>query len=139
MGYFKTNKYRNKSIVSGGIVYDSKAEARRGAELELLQAAGEITKLKRQVKFVLIPAQYEQSTELYKRGVRKGQPKPGKLIEREVTYIADFVYINAHGERVVEDVKGYKDGEAYKLFTIKRKLMLYINGIRVAEIRGGNK
>lgn len=137
MGYFKTNKYRNKSIVSGGYVYDSKAEARRGAELELLQAAGEITKLKRQVKFVLIPAQYEQSTELYKRGVRKGQPKPGKLIEREVTYIADFVYINANGERVVEDVKGYKDGEAYKLFTIKRKLMLYINGIRVAEIRGG--
>ena len=128
---FRGNKYGNRK--TGG--YDSKAEARRGAELDLLQAAGEICNLKRQVKFVLIPAQYEQTKELYKSGKHKGEPKPGKLIEREVAYLADFVYTNRDGETVVEDVKGVRTKE----YIIKRKMLLYFHGIRVVEIGGRKK
>ena len=84
------------------MTYDSKAEAMRGRELELLQAAGKIEKLQRQVKFTLIPAQYELSDQVYTRGKLKGQPKRGKLIEREVVYTADFVYINENGEKIVD-------------------------------------
>ena len=54
-----------------------------------------------------------------------------ELIEREVSYIADFKYIQ-DGKMIVEDVKGYKRGAAYQLFTIKRKLML-LKGIKVKE------
>ena len=57
------------------------------------------------------------------------------MVERECAYIADFVYIdNASGETVVEDVKGYRRDGAYNIFTIKRKLMLYLKGIKVNEV-----
>lgn len=126
----KTNKYGNRK--TGG--YDSRAEARRGAELDLLQAAGEICNLKRQVKYVLIPAQYEKSDQVYTRGPHKGEAKPGKLIERECAYLADFVYTNRDGCTVVEDVKGMRTPE----YIVKRKLMLFVHGIHVVEI-GGKK
>jgi hypothetical protein len=54
--------------------------------------------------------------------------KRGKLLEREVAYIADFVYTE-DGKRIVEDSKGFKT----KDFIIKRKLMLYMHGIRIKE------
>ena len=133
MAYFrryKSNKYGNRK--TGG--YDSKAEARRGAELEMLQAAGEICNLRKQVKFVLIPAQYEASDEIYQRGPHKGERKPGKLIEREVSYLADFVYVNKDGDTIVEDVKGMRTKE----YILKRKMLLFFHGIRVVEI-GGKK
>ena len=52
-------KYGNQKIVSGGEVFDSKREYRRWCELKLLEKAGEIWGLERQVKYVLIPAQHE--------------------------------------------------------------------------------
>ena len=60
--------------------------------------------------------------------------KPGRVIEEACVYKADFVYIDENGKEVVEDAKGYRDGEAYKTFVIKRKLMLYLKGIRVREV-----
>lgn len=113
----------------GGEIYDSKAEARRGAELEAMASAGEITDLRRQVSFELIPAQREPDTIGKRGGVIKG-----KLIERAVYYVADFVYVNRDGDTIVEDVKGMRTPE----YIIKRKLMLYVHGIRVREI-GGKK
>lgn len=123
----KANKYRNRKAKVGGTVYDSTKEARRHQELKLLERAGKISDLQTQVKFVLIPTQREPDTIGPRGGV-----KPGKVLEREVSYIADFVYTQ-DGKRVIEDVKGFKDGEAYKLFVVKRKLMLYIHGIRIKE------
>ena len=96
----------------------------------MLRSEGIISNLQRQVKYVLIPTQREPAV----LGPRGGV-KPGKLIENECSYIADFVYtVNETGETVVEDVKGYKKGEAYKVFTIKRKLMLFVYGIQVKEV-----
>ena len=127
------NKYGAKKIKDPftGDVFDSKKEYNRWCNLRLLERAGKITDLKRQVTFELIPTQREESTEVYKAGPQKGLPKPGAIIEKAVTYVADFTYYQ-DGEYIVEDVKGYKQGAAYQLFTIKRKLML-LKGIRIKE------
>lgn len=110
------NKYGAKKVEFNGEVFDSRKEFYRWSDLRLLERIGKISDLKRQVKYVLIPAQ------------RQG----GKLVERELSYIADFEYME-NGKKVVEDVKGYKRGAAYQLFSIKRKLMLWVHGIKVKE------
>lgn len=126
-------KYNNKKIIVDGIKFDSKKEALRYKELKMLERAGIIHDLQRQVKYVLVPAQYERTDEIYTRGKDKGKPKKGRLIERECAYYADFVYTK-DGNTIVEDVKGYRDGQAYNLFVIKRKLMLYVHGIIIKEL-----
>lgn len=127
----RKNKYRNKTVVVDGISFDSKKEARRYQELSLLEKAGAIRDLQMQVKFVLIPAQYEFTNERYTKGKKKGCLKQGKLLERECAYIADFVYTDIENARkVVEDTKGVRT----KDYIIKRKLMLYIHGIQIKEV-----
>lgn len=115
----KVNKYRNKKVVVDNIEFDSVKEAVRYKELCLLERAGVIEKLQRQVKYELIPSQRID----------------GKVVERACNYIADFVY-RKDGELVVEDVKGYRDPKSagYAKFVIKRKMMLYLYGIRIKEI-----
>lgn len=117
-------KYHNRKVTIDGITFDSKKEAYRYKELKLLQKAGEISDLRLQVKYVLIPSQYEPCVIEY-----PGKVKKGKLIERECSYIADFVYCEGD-ETVVEDTKGMKT----KDYIIKRKLMLYVHGIRIREV-----
>lgn len=123
------SKYSNKKSVYNGITFDSKKELRRYKELLLLKEAGTIQNLQTQVKFVLIPTQRENSSEMYKKGANKGKLKPGKVIEKECCYIADFVYTEK-GSLVVEDTKGVKT----KDYIIKRKLMLHTYGIRIREV-----
>lgn len=106
------SKYHSTPTEVNGIRFDSKREANRWAELRILERAGKIQKLKRQVKYLLIPSQY----------------RDGKCIEREASYIADFVYVK-DGHLVVEDCKGFRTPE-YKL---KRKLMLERYDIRLVE------
>lgn len=127
---YRGNKYHAHKVTVDGITFDSKKEYKRYIELTMLEKAGEISNIKRQVKYVLIPAQREPDTVGKRGGIKKG-----KLLERECAYIADFVYTNKKtGELVVEDVKGYKGGGAYSVFKIKRKLMLWIHGIKIHEI-----
>lgn len=123
-------KYNNRKIIVDGIKFDSKKEAARYKELKTLERAGIIQNLQRQVKYVLIPAQYEPSGEIYTKGKEKGKPKKGKLLERECAYYADFVYSTKGGELVVEDTKGMRTPD----YIIKRKLMLYVHGIRIVEV-----
>lgn len=85
-----------------------------------------------QVKYLVIPSQYET----YERYGKKGQRlKDGnRLLEKECVYIADFVYTDSKtGELVVEDVKSEatKKKESY---IIKRKLMLHVYGIKIKEV-----
>lgn len=129
------SKYMAKKVEAYGRTFDSKKEAARYAELLLMERSGQIYGLECQKKYVLIEAQREASSEVYKRGRMAGHPKPGKVIEKEVAYYADFYYYDRRkGREVVEDVKGYKRGTAYAVFSIKRKLMLHIYGIRIDEI-----
>lgn len=130
--YYKTikNKLNAQKVEYDGQMFDSKKEAYRWAELKLLERSGHISDLQRQVRFVLIPAQYET----YERYGKKGQRlKDGqRLLEKECAYVADFVYVE-NGKKVVEDIKGCKEGITYQYFVLKRKLMLYIHGIRIIE------
>lgn len=128
--YPRYTKYKNTKTVIDGMTFDSKKEGRRYQELKLAESSGAISDLKRQVHFELIPVQREPDTIGSRGGVKKG-----KVIERKVEYIADFVYTdNYTGKMIVEDVKGTKSGEAYKIFTLKRKLMLWVHGIRIKEV-----
>lgn len=123
------SKYGNKKVTRGDITFDSMKEARRYAELALLQKAGAIQGLQRQVRFELVPKQYDETPtgKLYTRGERKGQEKTNRvLVEKAVVYVADFVYYE-NGEKVVEDTKGFQT----KDFVIKRKLMLWVHGIKI--------
>ena len=125
-------KYGNhKTYTTDGILHDSRKEALRWTQLLILEKAGLISCLKRQVEFILIPDHREPSTEVYQKGEKKGMPKEGKLLERKVVYVADFVYYDHRtNEKVVEDTKGVKT----KDYIIKRKLMLYIHHIKIKEI-----
>lgn len=119
------SKYGSRKITVEGIEFDSKREANRYRELRVLQAAGRISELQLQVPFELIPAQREPDTYGVRGGLRRG-----KLIEHAVVYYADFVYIDEHGKKIVEDAKGVKT-DVYK---IKKKLMLFVHGIRIKEV-----
>lgn len=123
--YRKSSKYGADKIVVNDIVFDSKREARRYSELLVLLKAGEISDLKRQVRYVLIPAQREPDII-----GPKGGRKPGKLLEHEISYVADFVYKDKDGNEIVEDSKGFRTKE----YVIKRKLMLWFHGIRIREV-----
>ena len=121
---YRTNKYRNRQVIVDGIVFDSIKEAKRYQELRLLERAGAISGLRRQVKYILIPAQREPDTIGKRGGVKKG-----KLLEKECAYLADFVY-EENGVTVVEDTKGVRT----KDYIIKRKLLLLNYGIRIREV-----
>ena len=125
------NKYGNKKVTYDGRVFDSKREMYRYMDLKMLLLCCAISDLRRLVVYELIPAQREKSSRVYKKGRKKGQPIEGKVIEKAVTYIADFVYMdNVAGKEIVEDTKGMRTRD----YIIKRKLMLYINGIKIQEV-----
>ena len=101
-------KYGNRKLTApDGQKFDSVKEYHRWGCLRLLEMAGAISNLERQVKYELIPKQ---------------------IGERACNYVADFTYLE-NGRLVVEDVKGVKT-DAYK---IKRKLMLWVHGIKIRE------
>lgn len=123
------SKYHSKKVVVDGIEFDSQHEASRYVQLKMLLRAGEIKDLRRQVRYELIPTQYETFA---RYGVAGRRLKDGKrCIEKGVDYVADFVYFdNRRGHEVVEDTKGVRTDD----YIIKRKLMLYVHGIRIKEI-----
>jgi len=127
----KRSKYRSEKVtleLPDGTkhTFDSRKEAKRYNELLIRLKAGEISDLRLQVKFVLIPAQYEPDTVGVRGGIKKG-----KLIERECSYIADFVYTE-DGKEVVEDVKS--PITRTPVYKVKKKLLLYVHGIRLKEV-----
>lgn len=119
----RSSKYHN--IKTGKSA--SRKEARRKRELEILERCGTIRNLRCQVPFELIPPQREPPTIGKRGGI-----KPGKCIERSAVYVADFVYEERSGDgwiEIVEDAKGFRTKE----YVLKRKMMLFLNGIRIRE------
>lgn len=111
------SKYRNKKVNVDGIWFDSIKEARRYGELKLLEKGGYISDLKLQVPYELLPNQKDID---------------GKVIERKVRYIADFVYRDKNGQEVVEDAKS--KATKTEVYRLKKKLMLDKYGIRIKEV-----
>ena len=107
----RKNKYNNTVTADG---YHSKREKRRAIELELLVKAGKIADLQYQVPYILLPS-FTFNGKKY----------------REIKYIADFVYFQ-DGKIIIEDCKGYKKIETYKL---KKKLLLSLLTVAISECK----
>lgn len=111
MRLFNENKYHNRPVTVDGITFQSTKEASRWQELKLMERAGEIVGLNRQLRIELIP-----KTKLY----------------RACYYVCDFVYFDKHEQKTIyEDVKGgnYRTKE----YLIKRKLLYWRHGIEIKE------
>lgn len=68
------NKYRNRKVEFDGIRFDSEHERDCYAELKLMERAGEISDLKTQPVFKLVPSIREN----------------GRVVQRAISYKADF-------------------------------------------------
>jgi hypothetical protein len=109
MRWLKESKYHNKWVEVDGIKFPSIKEAERWKTLRLMERAGDIVGLNRQVKIELVP-----KSNLF----------------RAVYYVADFVYFDKRtGKTVYEDVKGVRT-DVYKL---KKKLLYWRHGIEITE------
>ncbi len=113
----RKNKFGAERQVIEGRTFDSTKEARRYQQLLLLEKTGELTGLRTQVDFPLLPK----------------QSKPSGGIERPAKYTADFVYQTKDGKTVVEDTKS-PPTRAKADYVLRRKLMLFVHGIEVIEV-----
>lgn len=111
----KRGKYKTRNDAQGkanrtidGILFHSAREAKRYSELKLLEKAGEIIDLDRQIKFSLDV-----------NGVHIAD------------YWADFTYeLRDGGTQVVEDAKGHRTRE----YMMKKRLMKARYGIEIQEV-----
>ena len=111
---FRKSKYSNVKVNG----FDSKKEYRRFIELEKMEKIGLISNLRKQVTISIAPAFYHIGT-----------TDKSVCIQRELKYIADFVYIK-DGNEVIEDVKGYKTA----VYKKKKRLLKALYGIDIKEI-----
>ena len=109
-------KYHNKPCQVGAEKYRSQRERNRHQELLLLERAGHIAGLKREVPFLLAP-----SVKLI--GERRFRPA--------LKYVADYVYSEAHtGKVIIEDAKGVQT----TVYRMKKHLMKTVLGLDVVEV-----
>lgn len=113
MRWPQESKYHNRRVTVDGISFQSVKEASRWQQLKFLERAGKITGLNRQIRIEVVP-----KTKLH----------------RARYYLADFVYFDKEqGKTIYEDVKGYRKGVAYQLFTLKRDVLYWRHGIEIKE------
>jgi len=103
-------KYLNKPQKTEDGYFASKKELARWQDLKLLEKAGKITDLKRQVRIPLIVNGY--------------------LIGR---YVADHEYVE-NGKKIWEDVKGRRAGAPYQMFKIKAQLVKALYNQTIVEV-----
>lgn len=108
------SKYNAARTVVDGITFASKAEAKRFAELRILERAGIISGLRCQERYPL-----------HARHITTGQ------VHLVGHYVTDFLYYDKHGQRVAEDVKGMKT----PLYRWKKRHVEAQYGIKIVEIK----
>lgn len=106
-------KYRNIKTTVDGIQFDSKAEAARWFELKLMERAGMISDLKRQVPYELAPS-------VKFAGALRAQPA--------LRLTVDFQYTEG-GKLVLEDTKS--PATVTTSFTMRRHLLKHVYGLDV--------
>lgn len=124
----RKNKFKNSERIYGGVYFQSKLEGERWIVLLDAMTRGQISKLRRQVMYELVPDQYEDVVVHLKTKDKTIR----RLVEKKVCYLADFVYIK-NGVEIVEDTKSERTAKE-STYIIKRKLMLFRHGIRVREV-----
>lgn len=138
-------KFNNKKMSTPDGEFDSKGEWERWLFLKDAERKGQISDLRRQVRFTLIPTQYRTEIVHLKTKDKSVQ----RVAEREITYTADFVYKKLKScspfrqdlfgpdsmmeccETVVEDFKGFPNDR----WPLKKSMMLYFHGIAVREVK----
>lgn len=103
----KISKYHNQRTTYDGVLYDSKKEANRAFELDMLKKRKVVKDWQRQVSFPITI-----------NGIKI------------CTYRADFKVEYHNGLIEIEDVKGFLT-DIYKL---KKKLVKAVHGIDIREI-----
>ena len=113
----KPSKYRNVKVTIGSDVFDSKREAAHWQGLKAREHNGEISDLKRQVKFPLLCPVHN--------------PPFGDVgtVAHVAYYVADFVYYE-HGKRHVVDAKGRRT----QMYLLKKKWLELQDGIVIEEV-----
>jgi len=109
-------KYRNRKTTLDGMTFDSAKEARRWQELKLLEAAGEIRRLRRQPRYSLFALPHA--------------PGASAIVGH---FTPDFGYVTRDGLAVIEDVKSpiTRKETAYRL---RKKLFEANYGVTVTEV-----
>ena len=111
----KENKYHNKKALYKNIQFDSTKEMSWYIKFELMQKAGLIHDLKRQVPFELL-----QTFRLGNKTYRKAE------------YIADFTYFDKNGKFHVIDVKS--KATRTQVYQLKKKLLAWKYSIEIEEV-----
>lgn len=107
----KRSKYMAKKTEYNGEIYDSQKEANHARKLYTKLERKEYKKVERQVKI------------------------PIEILGHHIcNYICDFVVTGLNGQKTYEDVKGYKKGQAYQMFSLKKKLVKAIYDIDIVEV-----
>ncbi len=110
----KIQKYSAQRITVDGITFDSKREAKRWAELKLLERAGDILELRRQV---VVPLEGRNGPILTRKG-------------RHMRITVDFGYVDAAtGLTIYEDAKGMPTRD-YEV----RRAVAAAQGVEVREV-----
>lgn len=104
-------KYGNRKTVIDGLKFDSAAEARRWCDLVLLQKAGRITQLEREIPLQLVPG-------VKLHGEVRARPA--------IRLVVDFRYTE-NGVTVWEDTKGMETPAS----RMKRHMAKALHGIDV--------
>lgn len=111
----KQNKYKNQKVEYDGIKFDSKKERAWYLKYKLMEKAGEIRDLQRQVPFTLIET-FRLNDKTY----------------RKTIYKADFTYYDKEGKYHVIDVKS--PATRTQVYKLKKKLMAWKYGIEIEEV-----
>lgn len=125
------NKYGNKKVVADGIKFDSIRERNYYYFLLEKQERGEISNLRLQVPFEIVPPVKEVYV---KHFVRKPDEVRDRIVQPAVHYVADFVYtVNATGLEEVVDVKSAATRKD-KVYILKKKMMRAFRHIEILEV-----
>lgn len=103
----KRSKYNAQKTTYNGVVFDSKAEAKRAQEIDWIIASGEVLRVEYQPRFDIV------------------------VNEKKIGfYKADFKVYYSDGRVEIEDVKGMKT----PIYKIKKKLVEALYGIDILEM-----
>lgn len=124
------SKFGNRKVVIDGMKFDSRKEAKFYLFLRECERKGEISDLRMQVPYEILPDIYEEQV----IHLKTKDKTVTKCVQKAVHYIADFAYVeNSTGKEYVVDVKG---GEATKtdVYKLKKKMMRALKGIEITEV-----
>ena len=123
------SKYGNRVDYVGDKKFDSIKEARYFLFLREQEKNGQISNLRRQVPFTLLPPIKGKKVIQLKTKTKEVE----YTIQDSVRYIADFVYTDKQGKEIIVDVKSEATRKD-KVYVIKKKMMRALLKLIITEV-----